>query len=311
MVTSFRFRRFLTGLAVCLLPALLLAYGKESHSGLLFTAATRTWVETPESATARGVKRALLVSPADEPARGHYSNSSMARVELFSLAANGLLECPGGAEAPGERILLALEGAIDVTAGGATLHADRGEGIYVPAGMACRIAAAGGAPAVVVSGDWRGEPQGTAATTQAFVVAERLRPLQPTHGEGYLTVGPNARQQGNALSIHGYGASHIRAGNSLLLYPQDITTGRPFTANTRVARMGLSQYQPEGGTRWHFHPDREQCFVILAGRGLVEIGANTVEVQAGDVIFAPRHVGHAYRTTGDAPLKFFELEWGR
>ena len=49
----------------------------------------------------RGVQRALLVSPADDAARGHHSNSSMARVEVFSLAADGVLECPGGAEAPG------------------------------------------------------------------------------------------------------------------------------------------------------------------------------------------------------------------
>lgn len=41
------------------------------------------------------------------------------------------------------------------------------------------------------------------------------------------------------------------------------------------------------------------------------MGANTVEVEPGDVLFAPRHVGHGYKTTGSDPFTFLELEWGR
>ena len=51
--------------------------------------------------------------------------------------------------------------------------------------------------------------------------------------------------------------------------------------------------------------------MILSGQALWEIGSNTVEVKAGDIVFAPRHVFHGYKTSGDKPLKFFELEWGR
>ena len=91
-------------------------------------------------------------------------------------------------------------------------------------------------------------------------------------------------------------AGHINASNPRLLYPSDVTGFRPFTSNTDIDRMGLSQYHPDGGTPWYFHPDREQSFVILSGKGLVDLGVVTIEVIAGDILFALRHVGDGYKT---------------
>jgi mannose-6-phosphate isomerase-like protein (cupin superfamily) len=293
------------------LPPLLFAYTKDPDSGLLFNETKYQLSDAPDAQRYKQVQSALLVAPDDLPERKHHSNSSMARVELLVLAPGGSVQPQQVNEDACEQIFIVLEGDVAFTAGGEELKARRHDIVFIAPGLERSFRVTGEKEARVIQADWREKGAKPASSARAFIVSEKLRPLEHTGGEGYVTVGPNARQQGNALSIVSYGAGHVNASNSLLLYPQDITTERTFKANTHLARMGLSQYHPGGGTRWHFHPDREQCFVILSGKGLVEIGANTVEVKAGDIVFAPRHVGHGYKTTGAEPFKFLELEWGR
>lgn len=288
-------------------PILLLGYGKESDSGLRFTPAKISFVEAA-LADQHGMKTALLVAPDDLATPRHYSNSSMARVAVHQLEERGGTR-PHRPSDFREQVFIILAGTVEFVVGGETLRAVAEDVVVVPP-EADRAYTAVDGPARMLQADWT-HPNPEPVATRPVLTSQRVRPLEPTHGEGSLTVTPNPRQEGNRLSIFSYGAAHINARNSLLLYPADLAGARPFTANTRVARMGLSEYAPGGGTRWHYHPDREQCFVILAGRAFAELGANSIEVGAGDILFAPRHVGHAYQTMGGEPLRFFELEWGR
>ena len=297
-------------LLLCL-PLAVTAYDKESDSGLFFNDTKYKLVDPLDPSIYHGVKTALLVAPDDLPERKHYSNSSMARVELHVIAPGGGARTYTVTEDAAEQIFIVLEGRVEFTVADEKLVAGVQEIVFVPPGLERSFTAVGDGPAKIVQAEWRQKGAKARSQARAFVTSEKLRPLAHTGGEGFLTISPNPRQQGNPLSILSYGAGHINASNSLLLYSTDISGVRPFAANTQLARMGLSQYHPGGGTRWHFHPDREQCFVILAGKGLVEIGANTVEVKAGDIVFAPRHVGHGYKTAGAEPFKFLELEWGR
>ena len=297
-------------LLLCL-PLTLAAYTNDPDSGLLFNDTKYKLVDPLDAKIYHGVQTVLLVSPQDWPERKHHSNSNMARVELLVLAADGGAKAHNATEDGAEQIFIVVEGALECTAGGQKFTVGLDEILFVPAGLERSFAATGGKPARVVRAEWREKGAAVLEGARAFIVSEKLRPLVRAGGEGYLTISPNPRQQVNPVSIVSYGAGHINMSNSLLLYAADIAGPRPFTANTRFARMGLSQYHPGGGTRWHFHADREQCFVILAGKGLVEIGANTIEVKPGDILFAPRHVGHGYMTIGAEPLKFLELEWGK
>jgi quercetin dioxygenase-like cupin family protein len=293
------------------LSASLNAYTKDPDSGLIFNVTKAEPTERTGSPDFHGIKSALWVAPDDLPARQHHSNSSMARLELHVFAPKGSIGPHQIGDDGCEQIFIVLEGELEVVAGGEKLVAVRHDIVFIPPGLQRSLTARGDQGARVLQADWREKGILPAGEGTAFIVSETRRPLEATGGEGYVTVMPNSRQQGNALSIVSYGDGHIKASNSLLLYPHDIESARPFKANTRIARMGLSAYQPGGGTRWHFHPDREQCFVVLKGNGLVEVGANTVEVKEGDIVFSPRHVGHGYRTTGDETFMFLELEWGR
>ncbi len=282
---------------------------KDADAGLIFNDAKLTYAEPLDSVNYHGVKSALLVHPENLPELKHYSNSNMARVALHVFS-------PGGGarvhviEEFREQAFIILEGAMDFTVDGEVFKARLQDVVFVPPGVSRSFTVVGDVPAKVLLAEWFQKGPRPESASKAVIVSENLRPAEPTGGEGYVGVTPNARQQGFPLSITSYGAGHIRSNNTLLLYHMDIAGTRPFTANTKLARMGLSAYSPEGGTRWHYHPHWEQCLVILSGKGLVEIGANTFEAKAGDIIFAPRHVGHGYKTTGDQPFKFIEVEWG-
>ncbi|MDP2949660.1 MAG: cupin domain-containing protein [Chloroflexota bacterium] len=52
----------------------------------------------------------------------------------------------------------------------------------------------------------------------------------------------------------------------------------------------------------HAHPDNEQVYVIVRGRGLMKVGDEEQEVGPGTMVFIPPRTGHAIRNTGDEPL---------
>lgn len=292
------------------LPLTLLAYSKDADSGLYFTEAKYTLGDPLDASIHHGMQTALLVHPQDLPARKHFSNSSMARIALHLIA-------PGGGakvhriEDFREQVFIVLAGAVEFSVEGEKLMAAVHDVVFIPPGLERSYVATGDQPAKVVQAEFTQMGDRPARPGRAVLTSERVRALRHTGGVGYLTISPNPRQLVTPLSIISYGAGHINASNALLLYHLDLPAPTNFTANTVLARMGLSSYHPGGGTRWHFHADREQAFVILSGRGLVEIGANTIEAGPGEIIFAPRHVGHAYKTIGDTAFKFLELEWGR
>ena len=54
----------------------------------------------------------------------------------------------------------------------------------------------------------------------------------------------------------------------------------------------------------HGHPDNEQVYVIVRGRGVMQIGDEMKEVGEGTLVFIPPGAGHAIKNTSDDPLVF-------
>ncbi|HLA17770.1 MAG TPA: cupin domain-containing protein [Dehalococcoidia bacterium] len=54
----------------------------------------------------------------------------------------------------------------------------------------------------------------------------------------------------------------------------------------------------------HTHPDSEQVYVIVRGRGVMTVGGEEQEVSAGTLVLVPPGAGHAILNTGDEPLVF-------
>lgn len=52
------------------------------------------------------------------------------------------------------------------------------------------------------------------------------------------------------------------------------------------------------------HPDNEQVYVIVRGRGIMRVGDDQQEVGPGTMVFIPPGAGHAIRNTGAEPLVY-------
>jgi mannose-6-phosphate isomerase-like protein (cupin superfamily) len=54
----------------------------------------------------------------------------------------------------------------------------------------------------------------------------------------------------------------------------------------------------------HGHPDNEQVYVIVRGRGVMQVAHEMEEVGEGTLVFIPPGAAHAIKNTGDEPLVF-------
>jgi mannose-6-phosphate isomerase-like protein (cupin superfamily) len=53
----------------------------------------------------------------------------------------------------------------------------------------------------------------------------------------------------------------------------------------------------------HHHREIEEIYYIVSGRGLMTVGDETREVEAGDAVYVPRGLRHTLRNTGSEPIK--------
>lgn len=54
----------------------------------------------------------------------------------------------------------------------------------------------------------------------------------------------------------------------------------------------------------HGHPDNEQVYVIVRGRGVMHVGGDMQEVREGTLVFIPPGAAHAIKNASDQPLVF-------
>ena len=52
----------------------------------------------------------------------------------------------------------------------------------------------------------------------------------------------------------------------------------------------------------HGHPDSEQVYVIVHGRGVMQVGGEMQEVGEGTLVFIPPGAAHAIKNVSDEPL---------
>jgi mannose-6-phosphate isomerase-like protein (cupin superfamily) len=59
----------------------------------------------------------------------------------------------------------------------------------------------------------------------------------------------------------------------------------------------------EGGPSFHLHYEQDEFWYILKGEFLFKVGDETFKVKAGDTIFGPRNVPHAFAKVGEGEAK--------
>ncbi|KAA9038373.1 cupin domain-containing protein [Ginsengibacter hankyongi] len=65
----------------------------------------------------------------------------------------------------------------------------------------------------------------------------------------------------------------------------------------------------EGGPGLHFHFDQDEWWYVLQGEFLIKVGETTYRAKAGDSVFGPRKIAHAFAKVGEGEgklLMFFQ-----
>lgn len=75
----------------------------------------------------------------------------------------------------------------------------------------------------------------------------------------------------------------------------EVTGGERFSA-------GVVRLEPGKGHERHEHPDSDEILYVLSGSGEQELGDETREIEAGELVFVPEGVEHGTINTGWDPL---------
>jgi quercetin dioxygenase-like cupin family protein len=92
--------------------------------------------------------------------------------------------------------------------------------------------------------------------------------------------------------------SVIKRGSGILTVP--LVTSR--SADNPVFTTGISTYPKGQGAPLHSHNCDEQV-TLLEGQGEVEVDGKVTPLKAYDSTYIPGNHQHAFRNTGDAPMK--------
>jgi len=80
------------------------------------------------------------------------------------------------------------------------------------------------------------------------------------------------------------------------------------SADDPAVSVARARVEPEGTTRWHFLQDTAERYVLLEGRGLVEVeGMTEQQVGPGDVVLIPPGAKQRITNTGEGDLVFLAI----
>ena len=89
----------------------------------------------------------------------------------------------------------------------------------------------------------------------------------------------------------------IRRDVYMLINPEQSASGR--------IQSGITIVYPGCRTKGHAHPDREEVYFFLEGRGIMEADGEACEVKPGDTYYVSPGPFHTTKNPYDFPLKFF------
>ncbi len=101
-----------------------------------------------------------------------------------------------------------------------------------------------------------------------------------------------------------------RKDNPLSIFEGDIFSTKVGTEDTEGdIYVFESSRVKEGGPTLHYHFNQDEWWYVLKGEFLIKVGEKTYEAKAGDSVFGPRMVPHAFAKIGEGEarlLMFFQ-----
>ena len=99
--------------------------------------------------------------------------------------------------------------------------------------------------------------------------------------------------------------------DAIILNREDLQQGdgtqelQGYTVDANVCVI-LVDMQPGEGVRLHSHP-YEEVFVVQEGQATYTVGAQTLEVKAGQIVIVPPAVPHKFVNSGTSPLRQVDI----
>jgi quercetin dioxygenase-like cupin family protein len=123
-----------------------------------------------------------------------------------------------------------------------------------------------------------------------------------------LLIGQNVQAQHAARTTKGFvvKASESRFNEKTMIggrNPNDIKVSQQDTGGD----LTIFEYtgNVKGGPPLHIHPHQDEIFFIISGEYLFQVGEDRHTLKAGDTIFLPRAVPHAFAQLTDNGKMFF------
>lgn len=113
----------------------------------------------------------------------------------------------------------------------------------------------------------------------AFGKLKSWVPFMP--GKGFKVASGEAR----------FGKHYKMKGVTLNVLDIKISGNDTENALTVFEQTGLT---PKGGPPLHIHPNQDEWFYVIEGEYLFQVGDDRYEMKAGDTIFLPRKIQHAF-----------------
>jgi len=101
----------------------------------------------------------------------------------------------------------------------------------------------------------------------------------------------------------------VKVLNSKKIKPEKILGGpiKPLISNRDVSmnqEFALGVFRPKQGLYFHTHPNSEEIYYVIKGRGTVFVGKdkNQIKIGEGDVLYIPANTPHGVTNTGRTTL---------
>ena len=77
----------------------------------------------------------------------------------------------------------------------------------------------------------------------------------------------------------------------------------PENSPSKNLKMGLTVVYANGKTTGHSHPDHEEVYYVIQGKGKMVVGDAEYEIKTGDALYVPFGLFHTTYNTGILPLQ--------
>lgn len=129
----------------------------------------------------------------------------------------------------------------------------------------------------------------TAASIPAIAFGQKLSAKETRTNKGFVIKATESR----------FGEKTLLFGNS----PNDIKVSQKDTDG----KLTIFEYtgNVKGGPALHLHPHQDEIFFVVQGEYLFQVGDEKYNLKAGDIIFLPRTVAHAFAQLTETGKMFF------